>query len=182
MTEEEKQKLRFAPKWLEKGATNSLVECYNFHVYEVRKFFGDETVKKLGYGDKEVRDLFVTAPDLTVIRHAIFVALDYAIKDALYTAELFQALWPKYLDSTPSMVGLCGMYHLNGSVIPLPEDWKQWIQRCEDSYNAHIREMGDVCRTLAREVYEEWNCVLLTLLLLTSLSAPTRGWSSWIGR
>jgi DNA polymerase gamma 1 len=156
MTEEEKQKLRFAPKWLEKGATNSLVECYNFHVYEVRKFFGDETVKKLGYGDKEVRDLFVTAPDLTVIRHAIFEALDYAIKDALYTAELFQALWPKYLDSTPSMVGLCGMYHLNGSVIPLPEDWKQWIQRCEDSYNAHIREMGDVCRTLASEVYEEW--------------------------
>jgi DNA polymerase gamma 1 len=156
MTEEEKRKLRFAPKWLEKGATNSLVECYNFHVYEVRKYFGDNQVKKLGYEDKEVRDLFVSAPDLTVIRHAIFEALDYAIKDALYTTELFQALWPKYLDSTPSLVGLCGMHHLNGSVIPLPTDWTNWIQSCENSYHAHIREMGDVCRTLAHAAFEEW--------------------------
>jgi len=156
MTEEEKRKLRFAPKWLEQGATNSLVECYNFHVYEVRKYFGDTKVKKLGYEDKEVRNLFVTAPDLTVIRHAIFEALDYAIKDALYTTELFQALWPKYLDSTPSLVGLCGMHHLNGSVIPLPKDWTNWIQSCEDSYHAHIKEMGDVCRTLAHAAFEEW--------------------------
>lgn len=156
MTEEEKRKLRFAPKWLEKGATNSLVECYNFHVYEVRKYFGDNEVKKLGYEDKAVRELFVSAPDLTVIRHAIFEALDYAIKDALYTTELFQALWPKYLDSTPSLVGLCGMHHLNGSVIPLPKDWTDWIQSCENSYHAHIREMGDVCRSLASSAFEEW--------------------------
>jgi len=155
MTEEEKRKLRFAPKWLEAGSTNSLVECYNFHVYEVRKFFGGEA-KKLGYEDKEVRDLFVTAPDLAVIRHAIFEALDYAVKDAFYTAELFQAIWPKYLDSTPSMVGLCGMYHLNGSVIPLPEDWTKWIQRCEDTYHSYIREMGDVCRELAETHYAAW--------------------------
>jgi DNA polymerase gamma 1 len=156
MTEDEKRKLRFAPKWLDKGATNSLVECYNFHVYEVRKYFGDDGVKKLGYSDKEVRDLFVNSPDLGGIRVAIFEALDYAIKDALYTAELFQALWPKYLDSTPSLVGLCGMYHLNGSVIPLPDNWKQWIQQCEDAYHEHIREMGDVCRQLAHAHYETW--------------------------
>lgn len=156
MTEDEKRKLRFAPKWLDKGATNSLVECYNFHVYEVRKYFGDGNVKKLGYSDKEIRDLFVNCPDLAGIRVAIFEALDYAIKDAFYTAELFQALWPKYLDSTPSLVGLCGMYHLNGSVIPLPDNWKQWIQQCEDSYHEHIREMGEVCRTLAHAAFEEW--------------------------
>ena len=156
MTEDEKRKLRFAPKWLDKGATNSLVECYNFHVYEVRKYFGDDSVKKLGYSDKEVRDLFVNSPDLGGIRVAIFEALDYAIKDALYTAELFQALWPKYLDSTPSLVGLCGMFHLNGSVIPLPDNWKQWIQQCEDAYHEHIREMGDVCRSLSHVAFEEW--------------------------
>jgi DNA polymerase gamma 1 len=156
MTEDEKRKLRFAPKWLDKGATNSLVECYNFHVYEVRKYFGDDGVKKLGYSDKEVRDLFVNSPDLGGIRLAIFEALDYAIKDALYTAELFQALWPKYLDSTPSLVGLCGMHHLNGSVIPLPDNWKKWIQQCEDAYHTHIREMGDVCRSLSHAAFEEW--------------------------
>ena len=145
MTEDEKRKLRFAPKWLEQGSTNSLVECYNFHVYEVRKYFGDENAKKLGYEDKEVRDLFVVAKDLGAIRQAIFPALDYAIKDAFYTAELFQALWPKYLDSTPSLVGLAGMAHLNGSVIPLAQDWQDWIARVEKVYWDHLDEMRKIC-------------------------------------
>jgi len=48
------------------------------------------------------------------------------------------------------------MHHLNGSVIPLPKDWTNWIQSCEDSYHAHIKEMSDVCRTLAHAAFEEW--------------------------
>jgi DNA polymerase gamma 1 len=160
MTEEEKRKLRFAPKWLEAGATNSLVECYNFHVYEVRKFFGEEA-KKLDQGDKKVRDLFVNAKDLGAIRQAIFPALDYAIKDAFYTAELFQAMWPKYLDSTPSLVGLAGHHHLNGSVVPLVSDWPEWIARCEEVYLEHLEEMRKICVDLVWKNYEEWRVLYL---------------------
>lgn len=160
MTEEEKRKLRFAPKWLEAGATNSLVECYNFHVYEVRKYFGGDP-KKLEQGDKQVRDLFVNAPDLGAIRQAIFPALDYAIKDAFYTAELFQALWPKYLDSTPSYVGLAGHNHLNGSVVPLVPNWKEWIAQCEDVYREHLEEMRRICVDLVWKNYEEWQVLYL---------------------
>jgi DNA polymerase gamma 1 len=161
MTEEEKMKLRFAPKWLEAGATNSLLECYNFHVYEVRKFFNSDTAKKLDQGDKKVRDLFVNAKDLGAIRQAIFPALDYAIKDAYYTAELFQAIWPKYLDSTPSLVALAGHYHLNGSVVPLAGDWPQWLARTEEVYNEHLDEMRRICVDLVWKCYEEWKILYL---------------------
>lgn len=159
MTDEERRKLRFAPPWLEKGATNSLVECYNFHVYSVRNFFGDANAKKLTDSDKEVRDLFVNAKDLGAIRQAIIPALDYAIKDAFYTAELFQALWPKYLESTPSLVGLAGMCHLNGSVIPLANNWTGWIERTEKVYRDHIKEISDICHTLVEKTYEEWRAI-----------------------
>lgn len=155
LTEEEKRKLRYAPKWLDEGSTNSLVATYNFHVYEVRKFFG-ENVEPLSEGDKKIRDLFVKATDLETINGRLGEALEYAIKDAFYTAELFQALWPKYLDATPSMVALCGHYHLNGSIVPLASNWKEWIQNVEHVYEEHNAEMTQICKDLMWKCYEEW--------------------------
>jgi DNA polymerase gamma 1 len=160
LTEEEKRKLRYAPKWLDEGSTNSLVQCYNFHVYEVRKYFGDETVRPLNQGDKKIRDIFVDATHISQITAVLEKAVEYAVRDAFYTAELFQALWPKYLDSTPSMVGLCGHYHLNGSVVPLVEDWAEWIQNTERVFHEHSQEMTELCRELVWKTYNEWKAVL----------------------
>ena len=155
LTPEEKRKLRYAPKWLDEGSTNSLVATYNFHVYEVRKYFGDDA-QPLGQGDKEVRDIFVKATHLSQIRQMLTEAVDYAVKDAFYTAELFQAIWPKYLNSTPSAVALCGHYHLNGSVIPLVPDWEDWIQNVEKTFDEHNKEMTKLCQDLVWQYYEEW--------------------------
>ena len=160
LTDEEKRKLRYAPKWLDEGSTNSLVATYNFHVYEVRKFFGDD-VQPLGQGDKAVRDIFVKATHLSQIRQMLTEAVDYAVKDAFYTAELFQALWPKYLDATPSPVALCGHYHLNGSIIPLVPDWEEWIQGVERTFEEHNNEMTQICKDLVWENYEEWKRLYL---------------------
>ena len=156
LTAEEKRKLRYAPKWLDEGATNSLVATYNFHVYEVRKYFG-ENAQPLGAGDKEVRDIFVKATDISQITNRLADAVDYAVKDAFYTAELFQALWPKYLDATPSNVALCGHYHLNGSVVPLDPKWEQWLQNVENTFESHNREMTELCQELVKKYYAEWS-------------------------
>jgi DNA polymerase gamma 1 len=155
LTDEEKRKLRYAPKWLDEGSTNSLVATYNFHVYEVRKFFGDD-VQPLNQGDKAVREIFVKATHLGQIRQMLTEAVYYAVKDAFYTAELFQALWPKYLDATPSPVALCGHYHLNGSVVPLVPDWEEWIQNVEKTFEEHNNEMTQICKDLVWAYYEEW--------------------------
>ena len=155
LTPEEKLKLRYAPKWLEEGATNSLVATYNFHVYEVRKYFGDNA-QPLGAGDKAVRDIFVKATHLSQIRQMLTDAVDYAIKDAFYTAELFQALWTKYIDATPSPVALCGHYHLNGSIVPLVPQWEEWIQNVERVFDEHNKEMTKLCQDLVWANYHDW--------------------------
>ena len=155
LTPGEKRKLRYAPKWLDEGSTNSLVAAYNFHVYEVRKFFGDD-VQPLGAGDKALREIFVKATHLSQIHAMLTEAVDYAIKDAYYTAELFQALWPKYLDATPSLVALCGHYHLNGSIVPLVPDWEDWIWNVERTFEKHNDEMTQICKDLVWSNYEEW--------------------------
>jgi len=156
LSEEEKRKLRYAPKWLDEGSTNSLVQCYNFHVYEVRRYFGDEKVRQLDQGDKKVRDIFVDASHMVQITAVLQNAVEYAVKDAFYTAELFQALWPKYLDSTPSLVGLCGHYHLNGSVVPLVKNWQSWVEKAEEVYHSFSEEVTIICKRLLLETYEKW--------------------------
>jgi hypothetical protein len=83
-------------------------------------------------------------------------AVDYALKDAFYTAELFQAIWPKYLDATPSPIALCGHYHLNGSVVPLVPQWEEWIKDVERVFQEHNEEMTQLCRDLVWQNYEAW--------------------------
>lgn len=158
---EEKKLLNTSPQWLTKGSTNSMVQVYNFHVYEPnRGFFGDDdSVKPLTESDKEVRDIFVKATGIAQITAYLEDAVNYAIWDAYYTAEIFQALWPKYLFSTPSMVALCGHYHLNGSIVPLVEDWKDWVEGTEKVYKEYNDEMTEICRGLVKTNYEQWKAI-----------------------
>lgn len=157
-TEQEDIYLRYLPTWLDRGSTNSLVECYNFHYVKDHLF--DPDVQKMDMGEKKIRDIFVVAEYMYEITSELEKVLTYAMNDALRTAELFQSLWPKYRNSTPSLVGLCGHYYLNGSIVPLVDNWKEWIQGAERVYNEHNQEMTDICRSLMKETYGKWKEIL----------------------
>lgn len=156
LTYKEKRILNTAPDWLEKGSTNSMVQVYNFHVYNSRRFFGGPDLKPLGESDKKVRDIFVKATSMVQITPYLKEAVDYAIKDAFYTAEIFQELWPKYLNASPSNVALCGHYHLNGSIVPLVNDWEEWVENTEKVYHSYNEEMTAICKKLLWECYDNW--------------------------
>ena len=155
LTEEEKKKLRFRPRWADEGSTNALVNVYNFHVAAVREYFGEE-VHRMKDADKEIRDVFVKATEIHQLAQRRDL-LDYAMKDAFYTTELFQALWPKYLDATPSKVGIAGHFFLNGSRIPVSTDWTNWIAQVEKVFENHNQEMTDICHELINKYVGEWN-------------------------
>lgn len=158
LTEEEKRKLRFRPRWADEGSTNALVNVYNFHVAAVKEYFGED-VHRMEDADKEIRDVFVKATHIEQLANRRDL-LDYAMKDALYTTELFQALWPKYLDATPSKVALAGHYFLNGSRIPVSTQWFDWIARTEEVFAAHGQEMSDICHALIGKYVDEWRVEL----------------------
>ena len=155
LTEEEKEKLKYRPRWVDEGSTNALVATYNFHVYEPRKYFGDGA-KPLDEGDKATRKIFVDATNVREINSMLDVAVEYALKDAFYTTELFQAIWPKYLECSPSKVHLCGHYHLNGSRVPVENNWREWIDQTEEVYHAHLDEVTAIAGELTHGIYEEW--------------------------
>jgi DNA polymerase gamma 1 len=155
LSEEEKKKLQFRPRWADEGSTNALVNVYNFHVAAVREYFGKE-VHRMQDADKEIREVFVKATEMHQLANRRDL-LDYAMKDAFYTTELFQALWPKYLKSTPSKVGIAGHYFLNGSRIPVSTQWSDWISHTEKVFHAHSREMSEICHSLIEKYVGQWN-------------------------
>lgn len=155
LTFEEQSALKHAGTWTDYGSFNSLVETYNHHVYKERSFF-DENAHQMKDSDKKTRDLFVTAKSMADFAPVRAKLLDYALEDAYRTAELFQALWPKYLRATPSNVGLCGHYHLNGSIIPLDPRWEEWLDDVDRVYDEHNEEMSQICLKLVWETYEQW--------------------------
>lgn len=159
LNEEERSILRKSPQWLEEGSTNSLVKCYNFHVCE-KAFFKDNYRKPMELGDKRIRNIFVVSEYLYEIAAEMEKVVDYAMKDSVYTAELFQALWPKYIDNTPSMVALCGHHHLNGSIVPVVDDWFDWIKNTEDVFDSYNGEMTKLCKDLMWKVYDEWKSIV----------------------
>lgn len=154
LSDDERFQVKAEPRWLAKGSTNSLVECYNHHVTAIDSFFGDP--KKLEVGDKKIRDIFVDAKYLYEIELKLPEVVSYAVKDSVYTAELFQRLWPKYLESTPTMVALCGHFHLNGTVVPLVENWFEWVQDAEKVYAEYNDEMTKLCKDLMLSTYATW--------------------------
>jgi DNA polymerase gamma 1 len=158
LTEGEKKKLMFRPRWANEGSTNSLVNVYNFHVAAVREYFGEE-VHWMKDADKEIRDVFVKATEMHQLANRRDL-LEYAMLDAFYTSELFQALWRKYLDSTPSKVALAGHMFLNGSRIPISTDWPKWIEQVEKVFASYNREMSDICHGLIRKYVDEWRVEL----------------------
>jgi DNA polymerase gamma 1 len=154
LTEKEKKILRRKPKWFFRGSTNSLVACYNYHVAAQGGFFGDK--EPLDEGAKEVREIFVKAESLQEIKDCLEDCIEYALKDVKYTFELFQALWSKYRNSTPSDVAMCGHYHLSGSIIPLASNWGDWVDNVETVYQNHIEEMTKICKDLMWDLLESW--------------------------
>ena len=169
LTQEEKRKLEFRPKWAEEGSTNSLVNVYNFHVAAVRDYFQEGDVHWMKDADKEIRDVFVKATHINQLAQRRDL-IAYALDDAFYTAELFQALWSKYKDATPSKVGLAGHYFLNGSRIPVSTKWENWIGQVEDVYHGMHQEMSDIGLEIVQSAVTEWQKHLETDIALAEAS------------
>ena len=159
LTPEERKKLRYKPKWLKAGATNSLVATYNFHVYESRKWEGAEA-KEMQQAEKKIRDVFVKAETMSDFYHIRPELIQYAIKDSIYTLELFQYLYPRYRDSTPSNTALMGHFYLGGSRVPLSNNWEEWLEGTENKYQELVSEVNTICRNILDKEVEEWKANL----------------------
>lgn len=131
------------PKWSRQGSTNSLAATYDFHVG--------------GKMDKELRNIFVTG-SLDEIIDGIVEGdlLRYAVLDVLYTSRLAKVLWGKLKYHKPSKVSLAGLMLRMDGRIPLPQNWKQWVQGCDAKYAELEQEACDIIKAKADDLMAQF--------------------------
>lgn len=130
------------PGWAAQGCGNSLVACYNFHTWPE---------EPLGAGDKELRSIFVDH-DLPYIRERLVELLDYALLDVQYTFELFAVLYKKVRQKRPSWVALAGMLQQSAYVLPVVDNWFEWIAKVEAELAKKEQEISDLGHKLTNDL------------------------------
>lgn len=163
LTERERKQIKYKPAWFKEGSTNSLVEVYNFHVANDPasewglKDCDDDKNNHSSFqeSDKKIRDAFVQAIDIQQLARRKDL-ITYALKDSYYTAVLFQRLWPKYKQSTPSMVGMASQYYLNASKIPLSSGFLEWVQNTEKLYEEYNERASVILKGLVKKYVGRW--------------------------
>lgn len=185
------------PGWAAQGCANSLIACYNFHTWPDVPLEG---------ADKELRNIFVEH-DLPYIRERLVELLDYALLDVQYTFELFAVLYRKVRQKRPSWVALAGMLQQSAYVLPIVDNWFEWIGGVEAELARREAEVSDLGHKLANELIDSFKRLAVPMLehnamlealstgaslsnlaAMTSLSeAPLRKWHElmtcpWLGR
>ncbi|MGL4569027.1 MAG: hypothetical protein ACRCU6_10955, partial [Fusobacteriaceae bacterium] len=133
------------PSFIKVGCGESLVDCYEFH-----------TGNLLDKDAKDPRKLFVEADHLSQINEKFDICLEYAVKDVVYTLELFLCLWPKYRRQAPSFCVMAGQMVLNNCVLPVRPNWSTWLQNCEKEWLKYNKEMETLLNDLADIYYSQW--------------------------
>lgn len=139
----------FAPEWTEVTSMANLVDCYNHHV---------KPQTPLTKGDKTLRDIFVVSSSPEVIWENRYKLVKYCLLDVRYTAELFQRIYPKFVRSCPSKVTLAAALATSVYVLPLDNNWQEWIHQTELTYRQIEQSLEDGLEALAKEalgIYKE---------------------------
>lgn len=135
------------PKWVGKGSLNNLVDCYNHHC-------GPEVL--LTKDTKDTRNIFVVSTSMSEIVSECPDIIQYALMDVKYTYELYSKIAVKYLQCNPSLTTLCGHFSVSSSVLPVVDDWEDWVQGCEKKWEEAVSKQSELLTDIAKETYQAW--------------------------
>lgn len=146
-SEETSFKYQTAPKWVDYGSMNNLVDAYNFHC---------QPTEKVEKSTKKTRNIFVDAKSMTDFDADKDKLVLYALNDTKMTFDLYSILVLKYLQSNPSLTTLYGHFAQTSSILPVTDDWYEWVEGCEKVWEESIARQDELLSELAKELLDAW--------------------------
>lgn len=136
-----------APDWVNRGSLNSLVDCYNHHC---------APSTPLEKEAKETRNIFVVSNSMSEIVSQSEELIQYALMDVKYTYELYSKVCEKYLQCNPSLTTLCGHFSMSSTVLPVVDNWDDWVEGCEKKWEEAITKQSELLTSIAKDTYQAW--------------------------
>ncbi|KAF6213912.1 hypothetical protein GE061_011637 [Apolygus lucorum] len=104
---------------------------------------------------KEV-DLFVTGT-LSEVRDSFQSAMNYCCADVFATHQVFQKVYPMFLERFPHPVTLGGMLELQSAYIPVNTNWKTYLEDSQEAYDDLDTEAKSLLSKSANTACELFN-------------------------
>jgi hypothetical protein len=123
----------------------SLVEVYQFI-----------TGRQLPKNIKETRNLFVAAKDFSEFLPTKLDLFAYALTDTVLTLEVFQNLFPQFVEWSKTPIILQGLIQAADSLLPVAQDYDKWLS---DSFQA-VEQVNYLLfkklKPTIDEIHESW--------------------------
>jgi len=135
------------PSWSKYGSMNNLIDAYNFHC---------NPLVPAEKESKKTRDLFVKAESLAELAPDRDELVSYALRDVKITFDLYSIVVLKYLQSNPSLTTLYGHFAQTSSILPITDNWGEWVENCEKVWRESIDRQDELLSNLAEELLTDW--------------------------
>ncbi|XP_053320957.1 DNA polymerase subunit gamma-1 [Spea bombifrons] len=112
--------------------------------------------------EKEARDLFVKG-SMKDIRADFQELMKYCALDVQATHEVFQEVFPLFMERCPHPVTLAGMLEMGVSYLPVNQNWEKYLDEAHSTYDELQKEMkkslmnlaSNACHLLNGDAYKE---------------------------
>jgi DNA polymerase gamma 1 len=140
-------KYQAPPSWTTKGSMNNLVDVYNFHC---------QPMVPLEKETKKTRNLFVVAESMHDFVPDRDELTAYALRDVKVTYDMYSVVSLKYLQSNPSLTTLYGHFSQTSSILPVVDNWYDWVNECEKVWEESITRQDELLSEIAEQLLEDW--------------------------
>lgn len=143
----------FKPNFVNHSSPNSLLEVHNYWV----------PGSTLTQEDKRIRKAFV---DLQIpeLREMFTELLSYALKDPLYTLEVYEAMAPEWQSKFPSDLRQRAQRIRGRTSLCVAPWFDTWADSCESQYQEKSAELKALCQQLLKAKAQEYKSELMATL------------------
>lgn len=104
---------------------------------------------------KEERNIFVEATDRSLILDNLPSLLNYCARDSDITLQVFQKVFPSFIESCPNPTTLAGVLGLGSAILTIDQEWELYRERSEEKYESSRLDVSKSLVELAEGLKEE---------------------------
>ena len=105
---------------------------------------------------KKTRNLFVVAESMHDFVPDRDELTAYALRDVKVTYDMYPVVSLKYLQSNPSLTTLYGHFSQTSSILPVVDNWYDWVDGCEKVWEESITRQDELLSEIAEQLLEDW--------------------------
>jgi DNA polymerase gamma 1 len=104
---------------------------------------------------KDVRNFFVDGTSREELYAMTDELLTYCATDVLVTHKVFTKVWPSFVQNCPNPATAAGVLALSSAILPVDDEWLDYIKRCDENYESSLRQVGSNLVELAEELRKQ---------------------------